>query len=107
MKARLAGYAEKTHRRKIPLRRHWVATEEHSFFFFFKDNFYLHIYLFGCCTSQLWYVGSSSLTKDRAWVPALGTWSLSHWTTREVPRRAFSSKEIKPLFLLLMADFFS
>ena len=33
MKARLAGYAEKTHRRKIPLRRHWVDTEEHFFFF--------------------------------------------------------------------------
>ena len=33
MKAGLAGYAEKTHRSKIPLRRHWVDTEEHSFFF--------------------------------------------------------------------------
>ena len=47
MKARLAGYAEKTHRSKIPLRRHWVNTEEHSFFFF-KNIFYLSISLFGC-----------------------------------------------------------
>ena len=39
MKARLAGYAEKTHRSKIPLRRHWVNTEEHSFFFFLRIFF--------------------------------------------------------------------
>ena len=33
--------------------------------------------------SELWHVGSSSQTMDRIW--ALGTWSLSHWTSREVP----------------------
>lgn len=33
MKPRLAGYAEKTHTSKTPLRRHWVDTEEHSLFF--------------------------------------------------------------------------
>ena len=62
MKARLAGYAEKTHRSKIPLRRHWVDTEEHSFFF--KNIFYLSIYLFGCGRSWSWCVGSRPLTKD-------------------------------------------
>ena len=31
-------------------------------------------------------MGSSSLTRDWTWAPlALGAWSLSHWTTREVP----------------------
>ena len=30
-------------------------------------------------------MGSSSLTKDRTRVPSLRVWSLSHWTTREVP----------------------
>ena len=30
-------------------------------------------------------MGSSSLTRDRTWAPALGVWSLSHWATREVP----------------------
>ena len=30
------------------------------------------------------HVGSSSLTRDRTWAPAQGTWSLSHWTTRKV-----------------------
>ena len=30
-------------------------------------------------------MGSSSLTRDQTQTPALGTWSLSQWTTREVP----------------------
>ena len=30
-------------------------------------------------------MGSSSLTRDQILAPALGAWSLSHWTTREVP----------------------
>ena len=29
-------------------------------------------------------MGSSSLTRDRTWAPALGAQSLSHWTTEEV-----------------------
>ena len=33
--------------------------------------------------SELWHVGSSSLTTDQTW--ALGTCSLHHWTSREVP----------------------
>ena len=60
-------------------------------------NIYLKFYLFGCTRPQLWYMGSSvvvyrllvvassSLTTDGTWAPALGTQSLSHWTTREVP----------------------
>ena len=34
-------------------------------------------------------VESSSLTRDQTRPPALGAWSLSHWTTREVPLRSF------------------
>ena len=30
-------------------------------------------------------VGSRSLSRDQTQAPALGTWSLSHWTIREVP----------------------
>ena len=41
------------------------------------------------CTRSLWsslrHAGSSSLMRDRTWPPALGAWSLSHWTTREIP----------------------
>ena len=37
----------------------------------------------------MWYMGSSSLTRDQPRPPALGTRSLSHWTTKEVPRLAF------------------
>ena len=29
-------------------------------------------------------MGSSSLTRDRLWPPALGVWNLNHWTPREV-----------------------
>ena len=32
----------------------------------------LLIYLFGCTESQLRHVGSSSLTRDQIWAPALG-----------------------------------
>ena len=49
-----------------------------SFFFFYV------VYLFGCSGSQLQHVGSSSLTRDQTWAPC--TQSLSHWTTREVPK---------------------
>ena len=34
--------------------------------------------------------------------PALGTWSLSHWTTREVPR-CFSKCFVYIFFLVLIA----
>ena len=35
--------------------------------------------------SSLWHVGSSSLTRDQTWAPALGVQSISHWIPREVP----------------------
>ena len=41
--------------------------------------------LFSCSMrTQLWHVGSSSLTRDHI-RPALEVQRLSHWTTREVP----------------------
>ena len=46
----------------------------------------LFIYLFGCPGSVLRQVGSRSLTRDQTWAPALEAWSLSHWTTGEVPK---------------------
>ena len=46
---------------------------------------FIYIYLYVChLFNCLWHVGSSSLTKERPRPPALGTWSLGHWTTREV-----------------------
>ena len=44
----------------------------------------LIFYLFDCSRSHLQSVGSSCLTRDRTWAPALGVWSLSHLTMREV-----------------------
>ena len=35
------------------------------------------------------HVGSSSLTCSEPRPPELGAWSLSHWTTREVPKRYY------------------
>jgi len=61
--------------------------------------FWKCIYLFGCARSWFWHVGSlvescrvfSCSVWDlvlwlgiEPWPPALGAWSLSHWTTREV-----------------------
>ena len=34
-------------------------------------------------------MASSSLTRDRTWSPALGAWSLSHWTPQGSPRYEF------------------
>ena len=42
------------------------------------------IYTFGCARSQLRHVGSSPLTRDQTLPPALGAWSFSHQTTREI-----------------------
>ena len=43
--------------------------------------------IFGCSMrTQLWHVGSRSLTTDRTWFPSLEAQCLSHWTTREVPQ---------------------
>ena len=35
------------------------------------------------------HAGSGSLTRDHTWPPVLGVWSLSRWTTREVPLLPF------------------
>ena len=35
------------------------------------------------------HVGSSSPTRNRTQPPSLGAWSLTHWTTREVPIDGF------------------
>ena len=35
---------------------------------------------------ELWHVGSRFLTGHQTWAPELAALSLSHWTTREVPR---------------------
>ena len=34
----------------------------------------------------MWHAGSSSLTEDQTWTPALSAWSVNHRTAREVPR---------------------
>ena len=53
---------------------------------------YLFIYLatpgLSCGFGDIYlqHVGSSSLTRHQTHAPALGAWSLSHWTTREVPK---------------------
>ena len=38
---------------------------------------------------SMWLVGSSSLTWFEPGPPESGAWSLSHWTTREVPKRYY------------------
>ena len=54
--------------------------------FFFKClSIYLTVMLL-CCTLELLVVASSSLLRIKPWPPALTGPSLSHWTTREVPR---------------------
>ena len=54
----------------------WILIAACRIFFFF---FLQHMW-------SLQNVGSSSLAKNQTRPPALETWSLSHWTTREVPR---------------------
>ena len=46
---------------------------------------FIFIYLFGCAGSLLRHVESSSWPGIKPGPLALGAWSLSHWTTREVP----------------------
>ena len=78
---------------------HSLPTGDHSFpcsfIFFFQYLFYLFTWLYQVLVapwgifffffSQLQHVGSSFLTRDWTQAPALGVWSLSYWTTREVP----------------------
>ena len=47
------------------------------------------IFSYGMLNSQLWLVGSNSLTWDQTWAPELGSQSLSLWSTREVPTYLF------------------
>ena len=49
-----------------------------------QKHIFLNIYLLGCAGAPLWHMGSSSVTRDQTGAPALGAWSLSHWTTRKV-----------------------
>ena len=57
-----------------------------------------------CCGIQTfhWHVGSSFLTGIELKPPALGVWSLRHWTTKESPKRtlAFTDWNMKPLELV-------
>ena len=41
---------------------------------------YFIIYFFGRSRFLLEHTGSSSLTRDQTHAPALGVWSLNHWT---------------------------
>ena len=43
-----------------------------------------------CTGSSLQHAGSGSLTRDRTHAPCMG-YSLSRWTTREVPLYSFKS----------------
>ena len=47
--------------------------------------YFLKIFIYLIGWSQLWHVGSSSLTGIKPGPPALGAQSLSNWTTKEVP----------------------
>lgn len=59
--------------------RSWVLVAE-------RRIFSLHC---GMRDLQLRHAGSSSLTWDQTWFPALEAWNLSHLTTREVPQPLF------------------
>ena len=56
-------------------------------------EFFFYLTVPGLCCGmqdlQLWHVGSSSLTRDQTWAPALGAKSFSHWTTRGSPKNIF------------------
>ena len=56
-----------------------------TFFFSFFFFFLRFTYLFGCTRSGLQHAGSTSLTRDRTPAACIGSASLSHWATREVP----------------------
>ena len=56
--------------------------------------------------SQLQHGGSSSLARDQTQAPALKVWSLSHWTTREVPEGSFLKRKltVKPFLKQASSD---
>ena len=65
----------------------WKTNQEKTIF-----SFLIFLYLvapgLSCGTQGLYlqHAGSSSLTRGWTWDPGIGMQSLSHWTTREVPR---------------------
>ena len=61
-------------------------------------SFLSFFHLFGCAGCCLRHMGSSFLNRDGTWPLALGVWSLSPWTTREVPDKFILIKNI-PLWL--------
>ena len=67
-----------------------------------KSRTRLSEFLFTSGILWLWHinsqqhVGSSSMIRDRTQAPALGTWSLSPWTTREVLKSFHFNAKIPP-----------
>ena len=59
------------------------STQSICFCVLFKTYIFIVfiIYLLGCLGSQLWLVGSSSLTRDPTWGPLPWEQSLGPWTT--------------------------
>ena len=57
-------------------------------------SFLSFFHLFGCAGCWLRHMGSSFLNRDGTWPLALGVWSLSPWTTREVPDKFILIKNI-------------
>ena len=68
------------------------------FFFFFKDYLLLFILSAQGLSCNMWDLVPWPGVEPRP--PALGAWSLSHWSTREVPWKSFSMQEnpSKPQF---------
>ena len=68
------------------------------FFFFFKDYLLLFILSSQGLSCNMWDLVPWPGVEPRP--PALGAWSLSHWSTREVPWKSFSMQEnpSKPQF---------
>lgn len=69
--------------------------------------FFINVHLFiiwlchvltGVCGIFTACVGSSSLIRDPAWVPAQGAWSPSHWATR----KALDCSRLVPNLLLII-----
>ena len=67
--------------------------------FFSIKNYLLAVLGLNCEMWVLSYIiwGFSSLTRGQTQAPCIGTWSLSHWITREVPGKSFLKL---PLFYL-------
>ena len=72
-----------------------LADEAPAFFFL------IFIYLFDCnrsyCACRVFSCGMQLWPGIELWPPALGAWSLSHWTTGEVPGPAFLTFHLNPI----------